>query len=59
MLEERNTYTRLQREFEMIDNTRKQLEARTVLKESFHDIKENKMFEFLISYFLLVLFFYS
>ena len=41
LLEERNTYTRLKREFEMLDHTRKQLEARTALKESFPDIKEN------------------
>ena len=41
LLEERNTYTRLQREFEMLDHTRKQLAARTALKESFPDIKEN------------------
>ena len=41
LLEERNTYTRLQREFEMLDHTRKQLAARTVLKESFPDNKEN------------------
>ena len=41
LLEERNTYTRLQREFEMLDHTRKQLAARTVLKESFPDTKEN------------------
>jgi len=41
LLEERNTYTRLQREFQMLDNTRKQLAARTALKESFPDIKEN------------------
>ena len=41
LLEERNTYTRLKREFEMLDNTRKQLAARTALKESFPDIKEN------------------
>jgi len=41
LLEERNTYTRLQREYEMLDNTRKQLAARTALKESFPDIKEN------------------
>ena len=40
LLEERNTYTRLQREFEMLDHTRKQLAARTALKESFPDIKE-------------------
>ena len=39
--EERNTYTRLQREYEMLDHTRKQLAARTALKESFPDIKEN------------------
>jgi len=39
LLEERNTYTRLQREFEMLDHTRKQLAARTVLKESFPDTK--------------------
>jgi len=41
LLEERNTYTRLQREYEMLDHTRKQLAARTVLKESLPDIKEN------------------
>ena len=41
LLEERSTYTRLQREFEMLDHTRKQLAARTALKESFPDIKEN------------------
>ncbi len=41
LLEERNTFKRLQREFEMLDHTRKQLAARTALKESFPDIKEN------------------
>ena len=41
LLEERNTFTRLQREYEMLDHTRKQLAARTALKESFPDIKEN------------------
>ena len=41
LLEERNTFTRLTREFEMLDHTRKQLAARTVLKESFPDNKEN------------------
>ena len=41
LLEERNTYTRLQREYQMLDNTRKQLAARTALKESFSDTKEN------------------
>jgi len=41
LLEERNTYSRLKREFEMLDHTRKQLAARTALKESFPDIKEN------------------
>jgi ATP-dependent Lon protease len=41
LLEERNTFTRLQREFEMLDHTRKQLAARTALKETFPDIKEN------------------
>ena len=41
LLEERNTYTRLKREFEMLDHTRKQLAARTALKESFPDSKEN------------------
>ena len=41
LLEERDTYTRLQREFEMLDHTRKQLAARTALKESFLDVKEN------------------
>ena len=41
LLEEKNTYTRLQREYEMLDHTRKQLAARTALKESFPDIKEN------------------
>tara|TARA_B100000900_G_scaffold382643_1_gene369970 strand:- start:1093 stop:1749 length:657 start_codon:yes stop_codon:yes gene_type:complete len=41
LLEERDTYTRLQREFDMLDHTRKQLAARTALKESFPDVKEN------------------
>ena len=41
LLEERNTFTRLTREVEMLDHTRKQLAARTVLKESFPDNKEN------------------
>ena len=41
LLEETNTYTRLHREYEMLDHTRKQLAARTALKESFPDIKEN------------------
>ena len=41
LLEERNTYSRLQKEYEMLDHTRKQLAARTALKESFPDIKEN------------------
>jgi len=41
LLEERNTYIRLQREYEMLDHTRKQLAARTALKESFTDTKEN------------------
>ena len=41
LLEETNTYTRLQREFEMLDHTRKQLAARTALKDSLPDIKEN------------------
>ena len=41
LLEERNTYTRLQREFEMLDHTRKQLAARTALKESFPDTQES------------------
>ena len=41
LLEERSTYTRLEREYEMLDHTRKQLAARTALKESFPDIKEN------------------
>jgi len=41
LLEERNTFSRLQREYEMLDHTRKQLAARTALKESFPDIKEN------------------
>ena len=40
-LGEKNTFTRLQREYEMLDHTRKQLAARTALKESFPDIKEN------------------
>ena len=39
LLEERNTYSRLKREFEMLDHTRKQLAARTALKESFPDTK--------------------
>ena len=41
LLEERSTLTRLQREYEMLDHTRKQLAARTALKESLPDIKEN------------------
>ena len=41
LLEEKNTYSRLQREYEMLDHTRKQLAARTALKESLPDIKEN------------------
>ena len=41
LLEERDTYIRLQREFEMLDHTRKQLAARTALKESFPDVKES------------------
>tara|TARA_Y100000589_G_scaffold319581_1_gene348315 strand:- start:535 stop:1083 length:549 start_codon:yes stop_codon:yes gene_type:complete len=41
LLEERDTYVRLQREFDMLDHTRKQLAARTALKESFPDVKEN------------------
>ena len=41
LLEERNTYTRLLREYEMLDHTRKQLAARTVLKETLPDNKEN------------------
>ena len=41
LLEERNTHARLQREFEMLDHTRKQLAARTALKESLPDTKEN------------------
>ena len=41
LLEERNTFTRLQREFEMLDHTRKQLAARTALKETFPDTKES------------------
>ena len=41
LLEEKDTYIRLQREFEMLDHTRKQLAARTALKESFPDVKEN------------------
>ena len=39
LLEERDTYVRLQREFEMLDHTRKQLAARTVIKESFPESK--------------------
>ena len=39
LLEERDTYNRLKREFEMLDHTRKQLAARTVLKESFPENK--------------------
>ena len=41
LLEERDTYIRLEREYEMLDHTRKQLAARTALKESFPDVKEN------------------
>ena len=40
LLEEKNTFIRLQREFDMLDHTRKQLAARTALKESFPDAKE-------------------
>ena len=39
LLEERDTFSRLQREFEMLDHTRKQLAARTALKESFPEGK--------------------
>ncbi len=39
LLEERDTYSRLQREYEMLDHTRKQLAARTVIKESFPESK--------------------
>ena len=39
LLEERDTFSRLQREFEMLDHTRKQLAARPVLKESFPEGK--------------------
>ncbi len=41
LLEEKDTYIRLQREFDMLDHTRKQLAARTVLKDSLPDVKEN------------------
>ena len=41
LLEERNTFTRLQREYDMLDHTRKQLAARTALKESLPDTKDN------------------
>ena len=41
LLEEKNTYARVKREFEMLDHTRKQFAARTALKESFPDTKEN------------------
>ena len=41
LLEERSTYSRLRTEYEMLDHTRKQLAARSALKESFPDIKEN------------------
>ena len=40
-IRDRNTFTRLQREYEMLDHTRKQLAARTALKETLPDIKEN------------------
>jgi len=39
LLEERDTYLRLEKEYEMLDHTRKQLAARTALKESFPDVK--------------------
>ena len=35
LLEILNTHDRLQREYEMLDHTRRQLAARTVLKETF------------------------
>ena len=35
LLEMNNTYSRLDREFEMLDNTRRQLAARTALKDTF------------------------
>ena len=41
LLEITNTFHRLEREYELLDHTRKQLAARTVLKESFPDTKEN------------------
>ena len=41
LLEERNTFNRLEREYEMLDHTRKQLAARTALKESLPDINDN------------------
>ncbi|WP_320666911.1 LON peptidase substrate-binding domain-containing protein [Prochlorococcus sp. MIT 1307] len=38
LLELNNTFDRLQREFEMLDHTRKQLAARSVLKETFPNV---------------------
>ena len=55
LLEEKNTYTRLQREYEMLDHTRKQLAARTALKESFLIHKKIKC----LNYYCLFLLVYS
>ncbi len=38
LLELTNTYDRLQREYEMLDHTRKQLAARSVIKETFSNV---------------------
>lgn len=40
LLELNNTWDRLQREFEMLDNTRRQLAARTVIKDTFANVDQ-------------------
>ena len=40
LLELNNTLERLQREFDMLDHTRKQLAARSVIKETFENVDQ-------------------
>ena len=40
LLEMKNTWDRLKREFDMLDHTRKQLAARTVIKETFSNVDQ-------------------
>ena len=40
LLEMTTTFDRLQREYEMLDHTRKQLAARTVIKETFSNVDQ-------------------